>query len=165
MGVCRGGLKAICSPPDEPPSSTEAAQGQEKADVTNKRKPETSSLAAETLAPNTRPAPLFLQDDTRALAIYIRDYGARSEGWTSKAAFANACRAGVQGLGRTRCTELFKTLLGRVVKTRAGGQYFHLKDEILKEVGAAEATLAPAFVSAMDIVAGGGGGGFGVENA
>jgi len=135
------------------------------ADVTNKRKPETSSPAAETSAPNTRPATMVLRDDTRALAIYIRDYGARPEGWTSKAAFELACLAGVEGLGRTRRNELLKTLLGRVDKTISKVQYFYLTGEILKEVEAAEATLAPAFMSAMDIVAGGGGGGFGEENA
>jgi hypothetical protein len=48
------------------------------------------------------------------------------------------------------------------------GQYFYLKEEIREELGAAGAALAPAFVSAMDIVGGGGGGGgeeVGVENA
>ena len=55
-------------------------------DETNKRKSEASHAGgAETLAPNTRPAPLVLQDDvSRALAVFIRDHGG---GWASKKAF------------------------------------------------------------------------------
>ena len=98
-----------------------------------KRNTVTAQLAD---APAT-PAPANrMADDTRKLAIYIRDHGAPAGGWADKAVFTAACLENVRPrLPQKRCIGLLLILLGRPPTTMPPppppGKYFFLKDEYL----------------------------------